>query len=190
MVRSPLRLLPVLFVMVLASCGGGSSSPSATPAPSVSPGGFTSSDFTTVVPAGWSDETQNQNVVAAVSVDGTVLMLLIAPPTQSNVLDEHIDVSTVSTPVPDDQLSGYLQSVSQRGANNLTVPKTFNLDGVSGLFIAYSYTPSGGVTHRIQDMVLNRNSTTYEIVLNTAATDFPGQQPALQQVLNAWHWTS
>ena len=149
-----------------------------------------SSDFTTVVPNGWSDQTQNQDVVAAVSVSGTVLMLLIAPPTKANVLNEHIDVSLVGSPVPDDQLATYLQSVAQKGATSLTMPQTFALDGVTGLSIDYSYVPQGGVQHRIQDMVVNRNGITYEIVLNTATADFAGQQPALQQLMSAWHWTS
>jgi hypothetical protein len=183
--RAPLL---IAAAMLAGGCGGSGATPSPSPTPSA--GAFTSSAFDTVVPHGWSDETQNQNVVAAVSVSGTVLMLLIAPPTQSNVLDEHIDVSEVSTPVPDDQLSDYLTSVSQRGATQLSLPQTFVLDGVSGLFITYDYTPAGGIPHRIEDMVVNRNTVTYEIVLNTAATDFSGQQPALQQVLSAWTWTS
>jgi hypothetical protein len=182
------RLTPAIALLA-AGCGA-ASAPSPSPTPSPTPGTFTSSDFTTTVPNGWSDETQNQSVVAAVSVNGTVVMLLIAPPTQANVLDEHIDVSEVSTPVPDDQLAGYLQSVSQHGATNVSAAQTFSLDGVSGLFVTYDFTPSGGVEHGIEDMVVNRNDTTYEIVLNTAATDFAGQQPALQEVLGAWQWTS
>ena len=149
-----------------------------------------SSDFTTIVPAGWSDQTQNQEVVAAVSVSGTVLMLLVAPPTKANVMNEHIDVSLVASPVPDDQLVIYLQSVAQKGATSLSMPQTFALDGVTGLSIDYSYVPQGGVQHRIRDMVVNRNGITYEIVLNTANADFAGQAPALQQILSAWRWTS
>jgi hypothetical protein len=149
-----------------------------------------SSDLTTMVPTGWSDETQNQDVVAAVSVQGTVLMLLIAPPTASNVQYEHIDVSAVASPVPDDQLAAYLESVSAKGATNVSAPQTFELDGVSGLFVTYAYQPSGGVPHRIEDMVVNHGGATYELVLNTATADFAGQQPALDVVLGAWKWTS
>jgi hypothetical protein len=189
MKRPPFACALALTCGSIVACGSGSSS---TAAPSVSPpaGTFTASDFTTVVPSGWSDETQNQSVVASVSVSGTVLMLLLAPPTKSNVVDEHIDVSSVSSPVPDDQLAGYLQSVGQKGATNLTSPETVDVDGVTGLFITYDYQPSGGVSHEIEDMVVNRNGTTYEIILNTAAADFSGQLPALQQVLSAWKWTA
>jgi hypothetical protein len=153
-------------------------------------GAFVSSDFTTVVPKAWTDQTQNQDVVAAVSVQGTVLMLLIAPATATNVMYEHIDVSTVASPVPDDQLATYLQSVSSKGATAVGSPQTFELDGVTGLYITYDYLPSGGVPHHIEDMVVNHGGTTYEVVLNTATADFPGQLPALQQVLGAWSWTS
>ena len=68
--------------------------------------------------------------------------------------------------------------------------RAFTLDGVSGLVITYDFMPTGGVAHHIQDMVVNRNGMTYELVLNTATVDFNGQLPALQQVLNSWRWTS
>ena len=186
---APRALVAIAAATLLAACSRSGPTPSATPSPTL-PGAFISSDFTTVVPHLWRDATQDENVVAAVSVQGTVLMLLIAPPTASNVMYEHIDVSTVASPVPDDQLATYLESVSSKGASNLSSPQTFELGGTSGLYITYDYEPSGGVPHHIEDMLVNRNGSTYEIVLNTGASDFDGQLPALEQVLGAWRWTS
>jgi len=116
-------------------------------------------------------------------------MLLYAPVTAA-ALHEHIDVSTVAQPVPDDQLESYLESAAQNGATNLSRAQPFDLNGNTGIFITYDLNSSSGVPLESQDMLLNHGGETFEIVLNTAQTDFASQLPALEKVLSAWRWTS
>lgn len=190
-VRRSCITLVAVCVLVLCACGGGSQpSPSGAPSPGThSASQFVSSDFTTSIPSGWADETTNESAVTAVSVNGTVLMLLIAPATYSNRVNEHIDVSIAAPEVPEDQISNYLQSAGQNGARDLSPVQPFSLAGSSGLFITYTLT-AGSTTNKAQDMVVDHGNNTYEIVLNTAASDFDSQFAALQQVLNSWKWTS
>lgn len=151
---------------------------------------FTSTDFTTHIPNGWADQTTNESAVTSVSVNGTVLMLLVPPATFAARDSEHIDVSVVQQPVPSDQLSAYLQSVSQHGATNVSGVQAFNLDGATGLFVTYTLSANGTANNNAQDMVVDHNNNTYDIVLNTAASDFTAQLPALQEVLSSWRWAS
>jgi hypothetical protein len=116
-------------------------------------------------------------------------MLLIAPASFTDRVKEHIDVSIVQQTVPSDALGSYLETVAQHGATNLSPVQPFNLDHTAGLFITYDLTANGGV-NKAQDMVVNHNNNTYDIVLNTSAADFAQQMPALQQVLNTWKWTA
>lgn len=128
--------------------------------------------------------------MASVNAGGTVLMLLYAPPTAAGLGNEHIDVSTVAQPVPDDQLDTFLNSAGQNGATNLSQAEPFDLDGNTGVFVTYDLKSSNGVALEAQDMVVNHGGNTYDIVLNTAQADFTAQLPALQKVLSGWHWTS
>jgi hypothetical protein len=174
---------------MLVACGGSSqTSPTASPRAS-STALFTSADFTASIPAGWSDQTTNESAITAVSVSGTVVMLLIAPPSFTDRVNEHIDVSIVQQTVPSDALGSYLETVAQHGATNLSPVQPFNLDHTAGLFITYDLPATGGM-NKAQDMVVNHNNNTYDIVLNTSAADFDRQLPALQKVLNTWKWTA
>ena len=116
-------------------------------------------------------------------------MLLYAPATAAHIPNEHIDVSMVAQPVPDDQLEMFLESAAQNGATNLSRAQPFDLNGSTGIFITYDLKPSTGVALHEQDMLVNHGGTTYEIVLNTAQADFAVQAPALQRVLSMWRWT-
>jgi hypothetical protein len=180
-----------LFLAALAMCVCSACSAAQRPLPTPAHAGaatrFISSDFTSVIPSGWSDQTNNESAVTAVSVSGTVLMLLIAPSTFTDRVNEHIDVSVIQPAVPEDQLQSYLQSAARAGATKLSTVESFNLDQATGLFITYNLV-AGGATNKAQDMVVNHGDSTYDIVLNTSATDFDQQLPALQQVLNRWHW--
>jgi hypothetical protein len=174
--------------LLLTACG--SPAATVTPSSSTSPSGATSAShpfsamaFTTVVPAGWTDETTNQSAVASVSGSGTVVMLLEA------IDGGHIDARTAPQPIADDQLAQYLESVSQSGATNLSTAEPVDIDGVSGVMITYNLSPSAGVTSKDEDMVVNQGGDTYDIVLNTAAASFTTDQVALQAVLNSWKWT-
>src|SRR5437879_1828203 len=122
----PRIALTLLLLMSAAACGG-SSEPSRAPTPTPRPNTLSSAKFTTVVPTGWTDMTANHSAVGSISAGGQVLMLLLAA--GSTTLNEHIDVSLASQPVPQDQLAGYLQSVSHNGATNLSQPQSFDLDG-------------------------------------------------------------
>jgi hypothetical protein len=173
--------------LVLSGCG--SPPATVTPSSSTSPSGtasathpFSAMAFSTVVPAGWTDETSNQTAVAAVSGTGTVVLLF-------ETLDGgHIDVRTAPQPIPDDQLAQYLESVSQSGATNLSPAEPIDIDGVSGVVITYNLAPSAGGMAKDEDMVVNQGGDTYDIVLNTAAADYTADAAALQSVLNSWKW--
>src|SRR2546425_4747221 len=93
------KALLALLLITAAACGG-SNEPSRapTPTPSPSPNTFSTAKFSTVVPTGWTDMTGNQSAVGSISAGGQVLMLLLAA--GSATLNEHIDVSLGSQPVP------------------------------------------------------------------------------------------
>jgi hypothetical protein len=181
------KALLVLLLTATAACGT-SSEPTHAPTPTPSPGPhtFAGEKFSTVVPTGWTDLTSNQSAVGSISAGGHVLMLLLAA--SSPMLNEHIDVSLASQPVPQDQLGGYLQSVSHNGATNLSQPQSFSLDGDAGIFITYNLVSSGGTPLKDEDMVVNHGGDTYDIVLNTAQADFNLQLPDLQKILAKWKW--
>jgi hypothetical protein len=181
--------LPLLLMISAAACGDSSSAshtPTPTPTPSLSAKTFASAKFSTVVPTGWTDMTGNQSAVGSIHAGGQVLMLLLAA--QATMLNEHIDVSLASQPVPQDALGGYLQSVSHGGATNLSPLQSFSLDGDTGLFITYNLVPSGGTPLKDEDMVVNHGGDTYDIVLNTAQADFNLQLADLQMILAKWKW--
>ena len=78
--------------------------------------------------------------------------------------------------------------MSQSGATNLSSAEPVNIDGVSGVVITYTLSPSAGVSAKDEDMVVNKGGDTYDIVLNTAAANFTADLAALQIVLNNWKW--
>ncbi|MFN2582016.1 MAG: hypothetical protein ABR498_04655 [Candidatus Dormibacteria bacterium] len=131
--------------------------------------------------------------MSELNLAGGIQMLLFAPPTTAQIHNEHIDVSTVPQPVPDDQLASYLESVTQNGATNAGQPEPCNLAGATGIFITYNLVGTGTqppVQLKSQDMIVNHAGETFEIVLNTAAADFDSQLSALKEVLQTWHWKS
>ena len=183
----------ITAVLVLGGCGSPAvvsappRTPTATAVPRVQAAGFSAA-----VPQGWTDHTTDQQAIQGVAASGELQMLLIAPPTGA-VRNEHIDVTTVAQPVPDDQLAFYLQSVAQNGATSVTTPQPFNLAGASGLFVTYNLTanatpPAQPPMLKVQDMLINHAGQTYEIVLNTALANFDGQLQSLQSVLSSWQW--
>ena len=160
-----------------------------TPAPRIAATGFSAQ-----VPRGWTDHTHDQQAVDVVGASGGLQLLFIAPPT-GTVSNEHIDVTTVAEPVPDDQLAMYLESVSENGATSVTTPQPFDLDGATGLFVTYNLTanatpPAQAAALKVQDMLINHAGQTYEIVLNTATANFDAQLQSLQSVLSSWQWSA
>jgi hypothetical protein len=150
--------------------------------------------FTTVVPAGWSNKVGDATEVAKFSGSGKVEMLVEQGPpgqVQQNVNDvtANVNVLLLSSAVPDDQVATYLQSVSNNGATNLSVPQSFTIDGSTGQFITYDRDIQG-TPGESQDMIVNHGGSTYDIVLNTSQFAFSQQQAGLQAVLAAWHWNS
>ena len=183
-------------VVVLSGCGSNAATTSTPPvlAPTETPTARVQAPgFSAAVPHGWSDRTGDQQAVQAVGASGGLQALFIAPPT-GTVSNEHIDVTTVAQPVPDDQLASYLESVAQNGATAVTTPQPFNLDGASGLFVTYNLTataspPAQPPVLKVQDMLINHAGQTYEIVLNTALANFDAQLQSLQGVLSSWKWS-
>ena len=181
-----------MTALALLCAGCSASTSTATPtarqaSPAAAAHTFKSTRFTITVPRGWRDATGDQHAVASVSASGQVLMLLVA---KATTLNEHIDVSVAAQPVPDDQLAGYLQSVAQSGATNLSQPRPFSVDGGTGLFITYNLMSTGGTLLQDQDMVVNHGGDTFDIVLNTAQADFARQMADVQSILSTWKWAS
>lgn len=155
---------------------------------------FTTANFSVAIPSGWHNATGNQSEVSRFAQNGTVELLFESPPpgrVQPHVNDVTANINVVlpTSPVPDDQLAFYLSSVSENGATNLTEPEPFTVDGHSGLFITYE-TDVSGTPGESQDMVVDFNGETYDIVMNTSKYAFPMQLPALMRVLDSWHWRS
>jgi hypothetical protein len=150
--------------------------------------------FATIVPAGWNSKIGDATEVAKFSSNGRVEFLIEQPPpgtVQQNVNDvtANINVLLLSSPVPDDQVATYLQSVSNNGATNLSSPQPFTIDGSTGQRITYDRDIQG-TPGESQDMVINHAGSTYDIVLNTSQFAFRQQQSSLGAVLSAWRWTS
>ena len=183
-------------VAVLSGCGSKAASTSTSPvvaATETPTARVQAPGFSAAVPHGWSDHTSDQQAVDSVGASGGLQALFMAPPT-GIVSNEHIDVTTVAQPVPDDQLASYLESVAQNGATSVTTPQPFNLDGASGLFVTYNLTasaspPAQPPVLKVQDMLINHAGQTYEIVLNTALANFDAQLQSLQSVLSSWKWS-
>ncbi|PZR81987.1 MAG: hypothetical protein DLM65_04800 [Candidatus Aeolococcus gillhamiae] len=106
-----------------------------------------------------------------------------------NDVTANINVLLLTLPVPDDQVAGYLQSVSSNGATNLSTPKSFTIDGATGQYITYDRDIQG-TPGESEDMIISHGTTTYDIVLNTSQFAFNQQQSGLLAVLTAWRWTS
>ena len=183
-------------VTVLSGCGSKAAStptPPGAAATETPTARVQASGFSAAVPHGWTDRTGDQQAVQAVGASGGLQALFMAPPT-GTVSNEHIDITTVAQPVPDDQLASYLESVAQNGATSVTTPQPFNLDGASGLFVTYNLTataspPAQPPVLKVQDMLINHGGQTYEIVLNTALANFDAQLQSLQSVLSSWKWS-
>jgi hypothetical protein len=150
--------------------------------------------FSTVVPAGWNNKTTDAVEVAKVGGNGRVEFLIEQPPPgqpKPNVNDvtANIDVVLLSPAVPDDQVVTYLQSISNNGATNLSLPQPFTIDGATGQLITYDRDIQG-TAGESQEMMVNHGGQTFDIVLNTSEFAFRQQQAGLQAILAAWRWRS
>jgi hypothetical protein len=184
---------------ILTACGSpatptssGASGPP-TPSPTRLTGAPLSTDrFSTIVPTGWSNKLGDATEVQKFSGSGTVEMLIEQGPPgqlQQNINDvtANINVLLLASPVPDDQVAAYLQSVSSNGATNLSSAQSFTIDGATGQFITYDRDIQG-TPGESQDMIINHGTSTYDIVLNTSQFAFTQQQSGIQAVLTAWRW--
>ena len=146
------------------------------------------------MPSGWSNKLGVASEVQKFSGNGTVEMLVEQGPPgqlQQNINDvtANINVILLASPVPDDQVAAYLQSVSTNGATNLSAAQSFTIDGSTGQYITYDRDIQG-TPGESQDMIINHAGSTYDIVLNTSQFAFTQQQSGLQAVLTAWKWKS
>jgi hypothetical protein len=150
--------------------------------------------FSTVVPAGWSNKIDDSAEVQKFSSSGEVELLVEQGPPGSvqqtvNDVTANINVLLLSTPVPDDQVATYLQSVSGDGATNLSAPQSFTIDGATGQFITYDRDIQG-TPGESQDMIVSHGGDTFDIVFSTSQFAFSDQLSGLQAVLTAWRWRS
>jgi hypothetical protein len=185
---------------LLAACGSAgapsSSGPvTARPTPTALAGrSIGTAMFSTVVAAGWNNRTTDAVEVGKVGGNGRVEFLIEQdPPGQPkpnvNDVTASIEVLLLSPAVPDDQVVTYLQSISNNGATNLSVPQSFTIDGATGQFITYDRDIQG-TAGESQEMMVNHAGQTFDIVLNTSQFAFRQQLAGLQAVLSAWRWRS
>ncbi|MBJ7608758.1 MAG: hypothetical protein JF887_04920 [Candidatus Dormibacteraeota bacterium] len=195
-------MLALLAGLAITACGGGanaSADPGST-GPGASSGALSGAKivndkFSSVVPQGWENTLGNPAEVQKLSADGKLLYLVEqGPPGQSpqpNVNDvrANINVVLLTQPVPDDQVSTYLTSVSRNGASHLSATQAFAIRADSGLYITYDRDIQG-TPGESRDMIINHGGATFHIVLNTSHFAFAQQLPALQALLTAWKWSS
>ena len=196
----PAAFVATLLCGWLAACGtsapgssGEASTLAATAAPR-SPTSFLGTDFSTTVPGTWANRLSMAAEVARFSGGGKVEFLIEqGPPGQPrpnvNDVTANINVLLLGSPVPDDQVGLFLQTVSKNGATNLSSPQPVTVGGASGQFITYDRDIQG-TPGESQDIVVNHGGNTYDIVLNTSRFAFSRQLPALQAVVAGWHWAS
>ena len=163
-------------------------------AASRSPTPFIGTDFSTIVLGTWTNRLSLAAEVARFSGGGTVEFLIEqGPPGQPrpnvNDVTANINVLLLGSPVPDDQVGLFLQTVSKNGATNLGFPQPVTVGGASGQFITYDRDIQG-TPGESQDIVVNHGGNTYDIVLNTSQFAFSRQLPALQAMVAGWHWAS
>lgn len=186
-------LLTACGAPVIPTPSGPSSPHTASPSPMTGTP-LTTDRFSTIVPTGWSNKLGDPSEVQKFSGNGTVEMLIEQGPPgqlQQNINDvtANINVLLLGSPVPEDEVATYLQSVSSNGATNLSSAQSFTIDGSSGQFITYDRDIQG-TPGESQDMIINHGASTYDIILNTSQFAFNQQQPGLQAVLTAWRWSS
>jgi hypothetical protein len=174
--------------LLLAACSTAtptvapSSSASAASTPTLAPEPFAGNGFRTNIPAGWENQSTNQNAVASVSGTGTVLMLLASPD------DGTIVVSTTPQPVGADQFAQYLTSIVPPGATQVSQAETVDVDGDSGVLDTFVGGNPGVAAGETEEMVVNQAGNTYELILSTAQADFAGDSAGLQEILDSWSW--
>jgi hypothetical protein len=185
---------------LLAACGSAAApSPTGTvtarpTATALAGGSVSTAMFSTAVPRAWNNRTTDAVEVAKVGGNGRVEFLIEqAPPGQPkpnvNDVTASIEVLLLSPAVPDDQVVTYLQSISNNGATNLSIPQPFTIDGATGQFITYDRDIQG-TAGESQELMVNHAGQTFDIILNTSQFAFRQQQAGLQAVLAAWRWRS
>ncbi len=193
-------ILLVVACGSLSACGSPatsasvSSEPETTSPSPLSGTALVADGFSTIVPTGWTNKIGVAAEVQKFSANGKVEMLIEQGPPgqlQPNINDvtANINVLVLSSPVPDDQVANYLQSVSSNGATNLSSTQSFTIDGATGQFLTYDRDIQG-TPGESQDMIINHGGGTYDIVLNTSQFAFSKQQSGIQAVLTAWRWRS
>ena len=191
------RSVVVGLAASLAACGTpppAIPAPSALPSPTPVPGTLLSADgFVTVVPPGWSDHLSDTAAVSALQAAGNVLLLLETPPpspASAGVTDVtgRIEVIRLAIPVTDDQLATHLASASDTGATNVSVAKPTDVDGAAGDVVTYDR-DVGSTPAETEELLVNRNGSTYDIVLTTSQATYAEQRAGLTDVLTAWRWS-
>jgi len=190
------RLLPLVGLLALSACGSAttSQSSSATPAPKPTGVPFTAESFSTTIPPGWQNMTQDPSTYSQTvrTDEGTGILVITHPvPGQfSNSVNDvagNIVVLQLNTVVPADQLQTCAQQ-ERRGAVNPTAPIAVAVDRSPGYQVAYG-ADIKGTPGMNEEVCVNRDGKTYDISLTTSKYAFADQEKDYQSLLQSWKWT-
>jgi hypothetical protein len=153
---------------------------------------FTAADgtFSTTLPEGWSNVTGNASLLASHHLTGADLVAIrwdyLSATAGINVA--YVSVQQVAPALTQQQIAPYLKTVVG-GVTLLSPPAAFMLDGSNGLFDTSSTTVSG-IEYEAQDMVIDREGRTYEIVLTVLRSAFPEELAGFNAIMEAWRWAA
>lgn len=192
--HAALKLLTVVAATMAAACGPAAaarSTPASKPAPTVAK----TVAFWLTVPSGWSDDTNNASVIAAVRPDGNLLLLLRGPeptPAVRGVSDVTpiVVVTEPRQPLAASQVDTYLQSVRAAGASDVSAPVPTTVARSGGTAITYVSTQDGTAV-QTKDVVVVHGGAMYEIELITSRSEFGAQSQLLDHLLSSgWAWVA
>jgi hypothetical protein len=191
------RLLCLVGLAAVAAACSSSKSPSSTPPTTALPTTTTlppvsAQGFTSVLPPDWTNKSQDSTAISQVAptsgTNGTDILLL-QPNATSNGLVGHISVNIAPQPVADADLPAYLQSAGSHGATQLSTPEAKSIDGASGFEMTYTVTQADGSTTRNDDIVVNHNGQTYDVIYDVPTAQFDSLHAALDVLVANWKWS-
>jgi hypothetical protein len=153
---------------------------------------FTPADhtFSTTLPQGWSNVTGDASLLASHHLSGAELVAIrwdyLSATAGINVA--YVSVQQVAPALTQQQIAPYLKTVVG-GVTLLSPPAAFMLDGSNGLFDTSS-TAVSGIEYEAQDMVIDREGRTYEIVLTVLRSAFPEELAGFNAIMEAWRWAA
>jgi hypothetical protein len=146
--------------------------------------------FSTLLPKGWSNVTGDASLLAASHLTGAELVAIQWDylGATAGITVAYVSVRQVTPALTQKQIAPYLKTVVG-GVTLLTQPAAFMLDGSNGVFDTTS-TSSQGNQYEAQDMVIDHEGRTFEIVLTVLRAAFPEELTGFDAIMGAWRWVA